>query len=291
MLDDLANINIGPVKAFNIMRILYGGFNKVGATDIDRALKGLFWADERAKVNFYVFGDVVSFYATYRYNKNVTLGAALLGSKTVESYIWLLKCFKKALIYEPSVVVTDQDPAMKCAIEGVFPNSRHRLCMWHITDKLSVKNFGYLFVYHCNIVFPQVGSNLCNTADLKTRKIYSTLENNGFLDTIIKKPCQHILRLHWIIRDMNIGRTIMIVGLQNCTSMSYLPIGDFRRFNIQEFLQLPASFHEVKIRKEDVIVYCSCKRFEQFALLFRHMFKVLHMGDIRVFPKTYINHR
>ncbi|XP_076958452.1 protein FAR1-RELATED SEQUENCE 5-like [Bidens hawaiensis] len=196
MLDDLANINIGPVKAFNIMRTMYGGFDKVGATKsdcknykrsinlyigdydaemvvqrlmakkefcpnfscdysttTDVALKGLFWADERAKMNFYVFGDVFSFDATYRHNKynlvfvpftgidnhnrNVTLGSALLGSETAKSYTWFLNCFKKDFGYAPAVVVTDQDPAMKRAIEDVFPNSRHRLCIWHIMDKLS----------------------------------------------------------------------------------------------------------------------------------------------------------
>ncbi|XP_076931658.1 protein FAR1-RELATED SEQUENCE 5-like [Bidens hawaiensis] len=35
MLDDLANINIGPVKAFNIMRTMYGGFDKVDTTKSD----------------------------------------------------------------------------------------------------------------------------------------------------------------------------------------------------------------------------------------------------------------
>ncbi|XP_076954279.1 protein FAR1-RELATED SEQUENCE 5-like [Bidens hawaiensis] len=167
MLDDLANINIGPVKAFNIMQTLYGGFDKVGATKSDcknytrkinfkdDTLKGLFWADECAKRNFYVFEDVISFDATYRHNKynmvfvpftgidnhnrNVTLGAALLGDETPETYAWLLRCFKSVFGYEPTVVVTDQDHAMKRAIEDVFPSSRHRLCMWHIMGKLSGK--------------------------------------------------------------------------------------------------------------------------------------------------------
>ncbi|XP_076907638.1 protein FAR1-RELATED SEQUENCE 5-like [Bidens hawaiensis] len=201
MLDDLANINIGPVKAFNIMRTMYGGFDKVGttksdcknykrsinlyigdydaemavqrlmakkefcpnfscdySTTTDGALKGLFLADEQAKMNFTVFGDV-SFDATYRHNKidnhnrNVTIGAALLGSETAESYTWLLNCFKKAFGYEPAIVVTNQDLAMKRAIEYVFSNARHRLCMWHIMDKLSRK----------------VRSGLCNTTDFKTR--------------------------------------------------------------------------------------------------------------------------
>ncbi|XP_076930239.1 protein FAR1-RELATED SEQUENCE 5-like [Bidens hawaiensis] len=200
------------VRAFNIMRTIFGGFNHVGATKVDcknfkrgqnlyiseydaemvvqrlmrkkqylpnfsceytttpdGVLKGLFWADEYAKRNFYTFGDVVSFDATYQHNKynmvfvpftaidnhncNVTLGAALLGNETAETYTWLLKCFKDAFGYAPKVLVTDQDPAMKRAIEDVFPDTRHRLCMWHIMDKLSGK----------------VGSKLCNETDFKER--------------------------------------------------------------------------------------------------------------------------
>lgn len=110
----LSAINVGPVRAFNIMRTLYGGFDKVGATKSDfknfkkdlnsyvgeqdadmlikrfkrkkeympnftfefitsgeGVLQGLFWADEQAKRNYYTFGDVVSFDATYRRNKLV----------------------------------------------------------------------------------------------------------------------------------------------------------------------------------------------------------------------------
>ncbi|XP_021975242.1 protein FAR1-RELATED SEQUENCE 5-like [Helianthus annuus] len=208
----LSALNIGPVKAFNIMRTLYGGFDKVGATkndfknfkrDLNRyisefdadmmikrllrkkeympnfsmeyitdengVLRGLFWADEDAKRNFSVFGDVVSFDATYRrnkynmmfvpftgidnHNRNVTLGAAIIGNETAETYSWLLNVFRQAFGRAPPVIVTDQDPAMKKAIEDTWPESRHRLCMWHIMDKLSAK----------------VGASVCNNTDFKKR--------------------------------------------------------------------------------------------------------------------------
>ncbi|XP_021992543.1 protein FAR1-RELATED SEQUENCE 5-like [Helianthus annuus] len=111
----LSAINIGPVRAFNIMRTLYGGFDKVGATKVDfknfkrdlnryiaeydadmvikrlrrkkefmpnfsmeylttaeGVLRALFWADGDTKRNFNIFGDVVSFDATYRRNKFVS---------------------------------------------------------------------------------------------------------------------------------------------------------------------------------------------------------------------------
>ncbi|XP_076932795.1 protein FAR1-RELATED SEQUENCE 1-like [Bidens hawaiensis] len=54
----------------------------------------------------------------------------------------------------PKVVVTDQDPAMKQEISLVLPNSRHRLCMWHIMKKFADK----------------VCAALCNNEDFK-RKI------------------------------------------------------------------------------------------------------------------------
>ncbi|KAL9672102.1 hypothetical protein QQ045_028350 [Rhodiola kirilowii] len=119
------------------------------------SLSRLFWADHVARGDSIIFGDVVSFDATYRTNKynlvfvpftgvdnhhrSVTLAAGLISKEDVESYTWLLTCFKNFVVSDPSVIVTDQDPAMKVAISSVFPTSRHRFCMWHITEKIQSK--------------------------------------------------------------------------------------------------------------------------------------------------------
>nr|GEW75451.1 protein FAR1-related sequence 5-like [Tanacetum cinerariifolium] len=66
--------------------------------------------------------------------KCVTVAAGLLKNETKKSYIFI-KAFGKA----PSIVVTDQDGAMRNAIEDEFVGSNHRLCMWHITQKLHAK--------------------------------------------------------------------------------------------------------------------------------------------------------
>uniref|UniRef100_A0A251VE20 Putative MULE transposase domain, FHY3/FAR1 family n=1 Tax=Helianthus annuus TaxID=4232 RepID=A0A251VE20_HELAN len=84
----------------------------------------------------------VPFTGIDNHNRNVTLGAAILGSETAETYSWLLRAIKNAYGYAPPVIVTDQDPAMKRAIADVWPESRHRLCMWHIMDKLTTKISG-----------------------------------------------------------------------------------------------------------------------------------------------------
>ncbi|GJU79677.1 RNA-directed DNA polymerase, eukaryota [Tanacetum coccineum] len=123
----------------------------------DAELYGLFWADEVAKCNYIEFGDIVSFDATYKTNKykmvfvpftaidnhrrSVTVGSGLLKRETGEAYGWLLIAFKKAFIRAPNIIVTDQDGAMRLAVAAEFPESKHRLCMWHIMQKIPAKEF------------------------------------------------------------------------------------------------------------------------------------------------------
>ncbi|CAI9277696.1 unnamed protein product [Lactuca saligna] len=121
----------------------------------NKQLNALFWADETSKINYKEFGDVVSFDATFRTNRYhmvfvpftgidnhkrcVTFGVGLLSREDTDSYIWSLKSFLKAFGKQPLLVLSDQYLAMQEAIETVFPQSIHRLCMWHITSKLPLK--------------------------------------------------------------------------------------------------------------------------------------------------------
>ncbi|CAH9054178.1 unnamed protein product [Cuscuta epithymum] len=125
--------------------------------DVDESdqLTRVFWADPVSIKNYALFGDVVSFDATYETNrydmvfapftgvdnhkKCITFAVGLLSKEDVESYVWLFRCFLNAMGREPKCIITDQDPSMKIAIPQVFTNTCHRFCMWHIMEKVSKK--------------------------------------------------------------------------------------------------------------------------------------------------------
>nr|GEX51042.1 protein FAR1-related sequence 5-like [Tanacetum cinerariifolium] len=127
-------------------------------------LVSMFWADDTMKCNYVVFGDVVSFDATFRTNKYdfvfvpftgidhnqkcVTFGAALLYDKTEDSYCWMLKAFLKVHQKQPTLALTDQNAALRNVVVVImFPDSKHRRCMWHITQKLPGKVLDDLDTY------------------------------------------------------------------------------------------------------------------------------------------------
>nr|KAJ0205575.1 hypothetical protein LSAT_V11C500278740 [Lactuca sativa] len=64
-----------------------------------------------------------------------------LSKEDIESYTWLLKSFLKAFGKQPILVLSNDEPTMKNSIAKVFPELIHRLCMWHITSKLRLKEF------------------------------------------------------------------------------------------------------------------------------------------------------
>ena len=81
----------------------------------------------------------IPFTVVDNHKKSVIVGAALVNKEDIVNFKWVLEAFLKAHQKQPTLVLTDQCPAMKQAIAAVFPNSRHRLCTWHIMKKLPNK--------------------------------------------------------------------------------------------------------------------------------------------------------
>ncbi|XP_021740854.1 protein FAR1-RELATED SEQUENCE 5-like [Chenopodium quinoa] len=121
--------------------------------DVDEKghLQSFFFRDNRMKVDYDAFGDLLVHDTTYRTNKygmicgpfvgmnhhnnNVMFGIGFLINEKWESFEWLFNTFLKSMGGKhPVTIMTDQAQAMAKTIKVVFPNSRHRLCTWHIGE-------------------------------------------------------------------------------------------------------------------------------------------------------------
>ncbi|XP_020413364.1 protein FAR1-RELATED SEQUENCE 5-like [Prunus persica] len=115
-----------------------------------------FWADATSRRAYGFYGDVVVFDTTFNTNRydltfapmlgvnnhgqTIVLACAFFSKETTESFIWMFEEFKKPMPGgEPKMIITDQDAAMTRVISIAFPTTFHRLCIWHITSKFSVK--------------------------------------------------------------------------------------------------------------------------------------------------------
>ena len=124
--------------------------------DEDDMITNIFWADDRSISDYNLFGDVICFDTTYKTNEydrpfapfvvvnhhkqTVVFGAALLYEETSESYKWLFETFLGAMSgKQPKTILTDQCAAMANAIVKVFPDTKHRLCVWHIYQNAAKK--------------------------------------------------------------------------------------------------------------------------------------------------------
>ncbi|XP_012836749.1 PREDICTED: protein FAR1-RELATED SEQUENCE 5-like [Erythranthe guttata] len=128
--------------------------------DENNRMCNFFFRDGRCRLDYEVFGDVLSIDTTYKTNKynlicapftginhhknNVMFGLAFMSNETESSFQWLFSTFLESMGgKQPESVFTDQCQAMMNAVEIVFPNSLHRLCQWHICQN-APSHFGSL---------------------------------------------------------------------------------------------------------------------------------------------------
>ncbi|XP_058746145.1 protein FAR1-RELATED SEQUENCE 5-like [Vicia villosa] len=120
------------------------------------------WVDARSSLAYQHFGDVVTFDTTYKTNKysmlfapftgvnhhlqSILFGCALLQDESEISFTWLFDTWLEAMNgKKPISIITDQDLAIGAAVTKVFPQTRHRLCLWHIRKKFPEK---LAHIYH-----------------------------------------------------------------------------------------------------------------------------------------------
>ncbi|XP_074361300.1 protein FAR1-RELATED SEQUENCE 5-like, partial [Apium graveolens] len=170
-----AKVNIGVSKSFSFfegnmmidklkrMQEKSEGFYYAYEVDSEGRLTKLFRADSIGHRNFELYGDTISFDATFDTNmynlffapftgvdKNdrcVIFASFLLSHESVADYSWAFGHLVKAMGRNPILIITDQCPAMKVFVRDVFSDvnglvlSKHRLCLWHIMEKFPVKKW------------------------------------------------------------------------------------------------------------------------------------------------------
>ncbi|WVZ67480.1 hypothetical protein U9M48_016550, partial [Paspalum notatum var. saurae] len=128
------------------------GFYYALKTDGNNTIKSIFWTDARARLDYALYGDFVSFdvsCSTIEYNmllalligmngsgKATVFGWALLEDEKAETFSWLSRTFLDVMDgKEPSTILTHQDSAIAKSIAEVFPTVFHRFDMWHVMRK------------------------------------------------------------------------------------------------------------------------------------------------------------
>jgi len=72
--------------------------------------------------------------------KTRLLAQALTKYETQADYSWILQCTLEATNnLAPMVLFTDSDPGMIAAIQVVYPETRHLLCIYHIIENVKKK--------------------------------------------------------------------------------------------------------------------------------------------------------
>ncbi|XP_021769714.1 protein FAR-RED IMPAIRED RESPONSE 1-like [Chenopodium quinoa] len=97
---------------FQMMQKNNKNFYHIHRVDANGVLQDVFWVDARSKTAYEDFGDVVWLFSTW---------LDVVGGKP------------------PVAILTDQDPAMRKALKAVMPQTRHRWCLWYITEKFGSK--------------------------------------------------------------------------------------------------------------------------------------------------------
>ncbi|XP_058769559.1 protein FAR-RED IMPAIRED RESPONSE 1-like isoform X1 [Vicia villosa] len=134
----------------------------------EQRLRNLFWVDSKSINDYCSFNDAVSFDTTYiksndklpfapfvgvnHHSQPMLLGCALVANETKPTFVWLLKTWLRAMGGQaPKVIVTDQDKALKEAIEEVFPNARHCFSLYHILEKIP-ENLSFVIKQYKNFL-------------------------------------------------------------------------------------------------------------------------------------------
>jgi hypothetical protein len=200
------------LKYIERLQLTRAGFCCKMEVDGEGAVRSIFWTEAKSRLDYKLYGEIISFdttYSTNKYNmpfapiiginghaKTIVFGWALLKDQRSETFAWLFKSFTEIMDgKKPKLILTDQDAGMKLAISNVFPDAFHRLCIYHILQNLK-ENMGFFMAQNEGMEETIVG--------LIMDSIHIMEFETGWNEMVIKYDCaqhEHIVRM-WGSRQM-----------------------------------------------------------------------------------------
>ncbi|CAI9284586.1 unnamed protein product [Lactuca saligna] len=234
----------------------------------------------------------------------VTFAADLLARETADAYVWLFEVFCKAFVKPPMMIVMDHDSSMKKAVNFVFPESKHRLCMWHITQKLEEKfmmsfdsamekqrHHQSLLDYQSTTTTPKLRTPLAlenHASEIYTHNIFLNIRKELYKfvfycvqESIVIEDESEV----YVLRDKKKKKLIdkNVNGDEDSD--------DFYRNSLPS--HCPNTRYNIVFSKrgDSISISYSCMLFVQEGLFCRHMFFILNMKEYDEIPSNFILRR
>ncbi|XP_062191248.1 protein FAR1-RELATED SEQUENCE 5-like [Phragmites australis] len=292
--------------------------------DDDYRLQNLFWIDGAARRAYETYHDCVSFDTTYmtnmydmpfapfiginRHGQSFQLGCAFLRDEKTPSFVWLFQTFLEAMKEKaPLNIITDQDGAMRSAIEHVFPLANHRNCRWHIMNK-AAGTVGPLLKedkeledeFKDCINYSVMPEEFEAKWQAMIQKHHSTQRSEGFNAVLKLYVSPNLSILDFVKQYQKIQDKCLVAqdgqdfrtDDKTRNTWSKNPIEKhastvytkniFYRFS-KEFEKIEESYDVTAIEEEESY-YCECSKFDRNGIICCHIIKVMSRFGVKKLP-------
>ncbi|XP_052627215.1 protein FAR1-RELATED SEQUENCE 5-like [Lactuca sativa] len=259
----------------------------------DDVLDCMFWDDEMGKAYYAEFGDVISFDATFRTNKY----------RMVFVPFTAIDHHKKSG-KEPTLVLTDQDAAIKQVVENIsddlFTNTdfrkRFSKLVWDINMKPDVFEAKWgLLMKEFNLEDTRWFKDMFTIRDSWIPGYFSDIPMCGLMKTTSRSESM-ISFFNTYSKSGNLLLNFMMnydtaIQKQRNTQRELDRASKKASYKMQtpREIELQASkVYTIEIKAEEKEINCSCEHFKCMGVLCRHAFTITMRCGVKEIPERYI---